>query len=93
MKSCKPHTRLSERVEHALDLPTGVLTDAPRIELCGNRRVLVEECQSILEYDENCIRLRTAVGTVRFTGCDLCMHCRSPEGALITGRLSSIEFL
>lgn len=81
------------RVEHRLDLPMGVLSTAPRIELSGNRRAVVEGCQSILEYDEDRIRLRTAMGVVRFLGRDLRMVCRTPEHAVITGRLVSVEFL
>ena len=40
--------RLLERVETALEMPTGVLTAAPRVEFSGNRRVLVEGCKRIL---------------------------------------------
>lgn len=90
----KTRTRsLSDSVETALDLPLGVLTAAPRIELSGNRHALVEGCESILEYGEDRIRLRTAAGVVRFTGRELQMHCRTPEHAVITGRFLSLEFL
>ncbi len=84
---------LSQRVEHALDLPVGVLTDAPRIELAGNRRALIEGCERILECDEDRVTLRTAAGTVRFTGQGLCMNCRTADGTVITGNLLSVEFL
>ena len=93
MKSSSRRAALSQRVERALDLPTGALTEAPRIELSGNRRALVEGCQSILEYDEDRIRLRTAAGIVRFLGRDLCMNCLNPSCAVITGQLLSVEFL
>ena len=92
MKPIKPSS-LPQRVEQALDLPTGVLTVAPRIELSGNRRALVENCERILEYDEDHICLCTAAGTVRFTGRELRLPCRTAEGMVITGRLLSGEFL
>lgn len=93
MKGSERKQALYRRIENTLDLPTGVLTTAPRIELSGDRRVLIEGCQSILECDEDSIRLRTAMGIVRFTGRELCMHCLTPEHAVITGRLASVEFL
>ena len=85
--------RLLERVETALEMPTGVLTAAPRVEFSGNRRVLVEGCKRILECDEDCVRLCTANGVLRFTGRGLCMTCRTAEYAVITGRFSAVEFL
>lgn len=93
MKRTEHKETLGRHIETTLQLPTGVLTSAPRLELSGNRRVLVEGCESILEYDEDCIRLRTAGGVVRFTGRELCMNCRTPEHAVITGRLTAVEFL
>ncbi len=93
MKHKKRTVALSRSLETALDLPIGVLTEAPRMELSGNRHAVVEGCESILEYGESCIRLRTAAGIVRITGCALQMHCRTPEHAVITGRFLSLEFL
>lgn len=93
MKSTERKERWLGRVEHALELPAGVLTAAPRMEFSGNRRVLVEGCKRILECDEDCIRLCTANGILRFTGRELCMACRTAEYAVITGRVSAVEFL
>ena len=81
------------RLEQGLDLPTGVLSTAPRMEFSGNRRVVIEGCQSILEYDEDRIRLRTALGEVRFLGSRLRMVCRTSEHAVVSGHLLSMEFL
>ncbi len=93
MKPSEKRTALSSRIEQTLDLPTGVLTEAPRMEFAGNQRVLVEGCRSILEYDEDRIRLRTTAGVVRLLGRDLRMNCLNPACAVITGRLLSVEFL
>ena len=93
MKATEQKERILDRVEHALEMPTGVLTSAPRVEFSGNRRALVEGCKRILECDEDCIRLCTQNGILRFTGRELCMTCRTAEYAIITGRLSAVEFL
>ncbi len=93
MKSSQHKTALPRRIEGALDLPMGVLSSAPRIELCGNRRVLVEGCKRVLTCDADRICLCTDVGEVRFSGRELCMNCLTPEHAVITGRLLSVEFV
>lgn len=92
MKSEKTRA-VSGRLEHVLDLPVGVLTDAPRMELAGNRRAVVEGCERILECEEDHITLRTTAGTVRFNGRELCLNCRTADSTLVTGRLVSVEFL
>lgn len=84
---------ISSKMEKALDMPVGVLSKTARFELSGNRQVLVEGCQGIIKYDEDQIQLRTAGGTVRFTGRQLCMTSLNPACAVITGRLLSLEFL
>lgn len=89
----KTRAALSSTVEKALDIPTGALSKAVRMELCGNRQVLIEGCRGIVKYDEDQIEVRTAEGTVRFTGRQLCMTSLQPACAVITGRLLSLEFL
>ncbi len=89
----KTRAALSSSVENALDIPTGVLSKAARMEVCGNRQVLMEGCRGIVKYDEDQIEVRTAEGSVRFTGRQLCMTRLNPACAVINGRLLSIEFL
>lgn len=93
MKASDRKEALSRHLERSLQLPDGLLTTLPRLELSGNRRVLIEGCTGIVDYDEDRICLRTAVGTVRFFGRSLCMHRLNPTCAVITGRLLSVEFL
>ena len=77
---------VSEKVEKALDLPIGVLSKVARMELSGNRQVLIEGCQGIVAYDEDQIQVKTLSGTVRFTGRELCMTALNPACAVIPGR-------
>ena len=84
---------LSRRVEEILELPTGTLTNAARIELSGNRRAVVEGCRGILEYEEDLIRLNTTSGVVRFLGQKLRMNCLTEDSAVVTGQILSVEFL
>lgn len=76
-----------------MDMPVGVLSKAARMEVSGNRQVLIEGCRGIVRYDEDQIEVRTADGTVRFSGRELCMTSLNPACAVITGRLLSVEFI
>lgn len=84
---------LPARVEQALELPAGTLTDHLRGELIGNRRLVLEGCRRMLEYEDDRIRLDTAGGELRLLGQGLCVEQFSQEGTVITGRLLSLEFL
>ncbi len=93
MKASKQKEALARRVERTFALPDGLLGKSARMELSGNRRLLIEGCRGIAAYEEGLICLRTDSGTIRFSGCDLRMHRLDPACAVITGRLLSIEFL
>ncbi len=93
MKKHVKRYAVGERVEQWLDLPTGALTPATRMEVSGNRRIVIEGCQGILEYNEDCIRLRVCEGVLRLFGRGLCMNCLNPLCAVITGNILSLEFL
>lgn len=53
----------------------------------------MEGCQGILEYGEDTVRLSTEGMVVRFTGRDLQIRCMTQESAVVTGFITSIEFL
>ena len=84
---------VGQQMEKLLDLPTGALTSVTRMEVSGKRRVVIEGCQGILEYSEDCIRLRVCEGVLRLFGRGLCMNCLNPSCAVISGNILSLEFL
>lgn len=86
-------SRVPVRLERALELPAGTLTGGGRMELTGNRRAVVEGCRRVLEYEEDCIRLETEDGVVRFRGRDLCVNCLTDRCAVVSGTVLSVEFL
>ena len=92
-RACPPPSRavaVTRRVEEALELPEGALGNCARLEMAGNRRVVVEGCRGIQEYEEGLIRLSTTSGTIRFMGRGLVMNCLNEDCAVITGFLLSV---
>lgn len=81
-----------ERTEHALGLPMGTLTSGVRLEITDNRRAVIEGCKRIVTYEEDEICVATAAGCVRFRGRELCMTARAGEQAVVTGRLTCVEY-
>jgi len=83
---------LRGRVERAMDFPAGSLTKITLLEMESNRRLVIDGCEGILAYTDDCIRLRVPEGELTVMGCGLGMNCLTAEGAAVTGRIQRIEF-
>lgn len=65
----------------------------PHIELCADKRAVVEGCKGILSYSGECISLNCKNMTVNFNGMDLSL-CELCEGKItVTGKISEMSFL
>ena len=67
------------------------LPGIPLIEICGCRRVLVENHQGVIAYDENEIQIRVRYGVIRISGqtLQLCRMCR--EQLVIMGQIDGVS--
>lgn len=62
-------------------------------EMNGNREVVIEGCKSILEYDENLVRISVKKMSVSFYGRSLTIKCLTPDSLVVQGFITSIEFV
>ena len=62
------------------------------IQICDNRRIIIEECRKILKFDENTIKLELAKGNITVIGLELKLSNFSERGMIITGSFHSIGF-
>ncbi len=74
-------------------MPEGTLCRALRMEFTGNRRIVVEGCLRILQYDEDRIRLHTVEGDVTFDGETLSVNCLMNGSAVVSGHIVTVSFL
>lgn len=84
---------VSRRVESLLELPDGVLGHCTRMELIDNRQAILEGGCAVLDYEDTCVRIAVTGGAVRFWGHNLQLNCLTDDSVLLTGTLSSMEFL
>ena len=76
-----------------IELPVGSLSSAARIELMGNKRVIVDGCHGIVEYSDDLVRMQTGSGMIRFKGTMLSISCLTEDSAIIEGNILSLEYL
>ena len=83
----------TEKLESALELPSGLFAGLAHLELNGNREAIIEGCKGVLEYDENLIRINTGKMTIRFIGRELALRNLTEDTAVIDGYITSIEYM
>lgn len=87
----KQQRKLLQRIaDKAVD--TGEpIAGIPLVELAGDRRVLIEHHQGVLEYglERICVRLR--YGQLNICGTSLRLACMTKQQLVITGRIDSLH--
>lgn len=62
------------------------------IEFFSNRRIVVEGCKGIVEYDENYLKIKIDNMFVNFFGSDFLITEYDNKKIMIKGKLISVEF-
>ncbi|MBP3329291.1 MAG: YabP/YqfC family sporulation protein [Clostridia bacterium] len=84
--------KIGEKISEELGIPKTVVSGFNHIELFGNREATVNDCEGILEYSDERIKLNMGKNTILFSGNDLCMKEYGAAQAKITGTIAVIEF-
>lgn len=65
----------------------------PRVDLQGDRRVVIENHRGMVEYSDTCMRVSVRGGLVRVTGLDLELLVMNHDELVIGGRIAGVELL
>ena len=86
--------RSGDWLQHLADrteLESEALPGLPILEIAGDRRILIERHDGVLEYGPERIRIRVVYGTVCVTGCGLELVRMTRQQLVITGRVDSVS--
>ena len=81
-----------EKAADVSGIPEDVLMGWPKAILYGQRRLIVEQHQGILTYQEDIIRLKTACGILCVEGGELQITHYGPMDAVVTGKIIRLGF-
>lgn len=81
--------KVREKLRNVMEIPRELLKNYSRITAIGNEDVWIENYKSILEYDDNLIRLGN---NIRIYGQGLKVEEITADDILIIGKISNIEF-
>lgn len=67
--------------------------DEPRIEMSGNREIIIDGCKGVVEYTENNIRISLGKSVLSLSGDNLLIQSFDNDVVIINGQISDIDFL
>lgn len=87
----KQHGNFLERLMDYSDLPGEPLPKIPLVELCDDRRVLIENHNGITEYGRERIKVRMRYGEICICGRELVMSRMTGNQLIIRGRIDGLS--
>lgn len=81
-----------EHIIENLEIPKETILNIPIISLIGNKDLVIENFNNILEYGEKVIRLNTKSGVLAIQGEKLEAKSMTNESIKIKGYIESISF-
>ena len=88
----KTRNTVTRKMSGIFDIPPGVLGHDVRIEMKGNREVLIDGCLGVALYDTGIITLDGGSAKIIITGNNLIMRSLSGDQLQIEGKISSVSF-
>lgn len=70
-----------------------ILSGEPKIEMLGNREIIVDGCKGVVEYGENLIKLNTENCVLSISGDGLVIKSYDGSVAVISGIITDITFV
>lgn len=84
--------RFGEIIADKMALPKDVLLDLPRVSVCGDKEIFIENHKGILEYTESVIRIKMHDGIMNINGGKLRIILMEQDRLVINGDFSGIEY-
>ncbi len=72
---------------------TDLFADEPKIEMLGNREMIIDGCKGVVEYDEAIIKLSLGEYVLSLSGDNLLINSFDNSVAVISGQICEISFV
>lgn len=81
------------KFKKSINIPACALPDFSHFEINSNKEAIIEGSKGILQYEENIIRVNMGKMITSFCGRNLSLKCLDSDSLVITGFITSIEFI
>ena len=83
--------KIVDRISRAVDIPSEPLFHLPLVEIVGQKRVLIENHQGVVQYSNSQIGIKVSYGRLCVCGRELKLLQMSKERLVITGCIDGIQ--
>ena len=83
---------IREIIAEKMSLPKDVMLDLPRVSICGDKEIFIENHKGIMEYTSECIRIKTNDGVAHIYGEDLRIIILQSDRMVINGEFGRVEY-
>lgn len=85
--------RKKEKNQLKKNLVSEFFADEPKIEMLGNREMIVDGCKGVVEYNETLIKLSLGESVLSLSGDNLIIKSFDSSVAVISGQICDISFV
>lgn len=93
MRGAEMSRKTREKNQLKNKLISEMFRDEPRIEMAGNREIIIDGCKGVVEYTENNIRISLGENVLSLSGDNLLIQSFDNDVVIINGQISDIDFL
>ena len=84
--------RFSEFLDDIMNVPKDAVMDLPRVSICGDKEIYVENHKGLSEYTDTDIRFKMRDGLVHITGSGLRIIVMKYDSMVINGTFIRVEY-
>ena len=84
---------LKEKIVRIMDAPREILLGEPKITMFGDNELLIENYKSVLEYNDEFLRIKLKGKDICITGKAFELGEMTDESVRLTGEIAGVEFL
>ena len=84
--------KLSEFIADTMRMPKDVVMDLPRVSVCGDREIYIENHKGHVEYTDSDIRIKMRGGIMRVSGVSLRIIVMEYDRIVINGVFKGVFY-
>lgn len=84
--------KLSEFIADTMRMPKDVVMDLPRVSVCGDREIYIENHKGLVEYTNSDIRIKMRGGIMRVSGVSLRIIVMEYDRIVINGVFKGVFY-
>ncbi len=84
--------KLSEFIADTMRMPKDVVMDLPRVSVCGDREIFIENHKGLVEYTDTEIRVKMRGGIIRVSGTSLRIVVMEYDRMVINGVFKGVFY-